>query len=45
MQNLERASAGAARVIARKVLDTVVREAAAWELELQKATAQGRVNS
>lgn len=45
MQYLERASAGAARVIARKVLDTVVREAAAWELELQKATAQGRVNS
>ena len=28
---LERASAGAARVVARRLLDTVVREAKAWE--------------
>ena len=39
MECLERASAGAARVIARKVLDTVVREATAWEMELREARA------
>ena len=39
---LERAHSGAARVVARKLLDTVVREARAWEEQVQnqvKSTA------
>ena len=37
------ASSGAARVVARKLLDTIVREARDWEIELEecKRAAEG----